>query len=64
METKQLTPAGDNFVIKAVYRGVMSPPSALINQYALYGWTGHESSSGFLDIAGLCVGVFASSDRF
>jgi hypothetical protein len=34
---KQLTPAGGDFVIEVVYRGVMSPPSALINQYALYG---------------------------
>ena len=37
METKQPTPAGGDFVIKAVYRGIMSPPSAFINQYALYG---------------------------
>ena len=29
-----------------------------------YSWIGHKSGSDFLDIEGLYVGVFASSDRF
>ena len=29
-----------------------------------YGWIGQRSSSGFFDIAGPTMGVFASSDRF